>query len=160
MHLNPDHYLQTESGRQFSMERNAAAWEQLYLDLSDALRTAPRKVVMVLGIQGSGKSTWVSKRLSASDQTIYVDATFATALRRARVIGIAQASGVPVAAVWIRVSLETALRRNAGRSPDEIVPEDAVANVFKLFEPPSVVEGFSEIHILDEQFNVVQEDTD
>ncbi len=43
MHLNPDHYLQTGAGRVFTAERNAAAWEQLYRDLTAALSERPRR---------------------------------------------------------------------------------------------------------------------
>ncbi|MGC8035457.1 AAA family ATPase, partial [Salmonella enterica] len=82
-------------------------------------------------------------------QCIHVDATFATAQRRVRVIGMAQAAGVPVSAVWVRVSLATALARNANRPEDEVIPADAIANVFHLFEPPLLAEGFAAIQILD-----------
>ncbi|WP_288409787.1 AAA family ATPase [uncultured Herbaspirillum sp.] len=148
MHLNPDHYLQTDAGRIFTPERNAAAWECLYTDLSEALQACPRQIVMVLGVQGAGKSTWVRERLSQSGDTIYVDSTFATVLRRARVIEIAAKAGVQVSAVWIKVALETALRRNRERPVDEIVPDEAIENVFRIFEPPSLAEGFCEVLIL------------
>jgi hypothetical protein len=36
--FNPDDYLATPQGRAFTAERNAAAWEQLYADIEDALR--------------------------------------------------------------------------------------------------------------------------
>jgi len=157
-HFNPDHYLQTEAGRHFTMERNAAAWERLYSELAESLKAAPRELVMVMGVQGSGKSTWVGRRLASPQQCIHVDATFATAQRRARVIGVAQAAGVPVSAVWVRVSLATALARNANRPEDEVIPADAIANVFHLFEPPLLAEGFAAIQILDEAFNLVQEE--
>ncbi len=88
MHLNPDHYLQTDAGRVFTAERNTAAWERLYADLSAALKERPRRIVMVVGVQGAGKSTWTSKCTSEPSDTIYVDSTFATVTRRSRVIEI------------------------------------------------------------------------
>ncbi|WP_321920119.1 AAA family ATPase [Paraburkholderia tropica] len=152
MQLNPDHYLQTDAGRIFTAERNAAAWERLYAELSAALLVRKRPIVMVIGVQGTGKSTWTTQRASESGETIYVDSTFATANRRSRVLAIAKAAGVSVSAVWVRVDLKTALRRNRNRPADEIVPDDAVENVFKLFEPPLVGEGFREVVILDDDF--------
>ncbi|WP_321818601.1 MULTISPECIES: AAA family ATPase [unclassified Paraburkholderia] len=156
MHLNPDQYLQTDVGRIFTAERNAAAWERLYADLSAALQVHRRPIVMVIGVQGAGKSTRARKWASESNETIYVDSTFATANRRSRVLEIAKAVGVSVAAVWVKVDLQTALRRNRSRPVDEIVPDDAVENVFKIFEPPSLVEGFCEVVILDDDFDSTQ----
>jgi predicted kinase len=150
MHLNPDHYLQTAAGRVFTAERNAAAWEQLYSDLAAALRERPRRIVMVIGVQGAGKSTWTRQWAKAAGDTIYVDSTFATVARRARVVEIAKAAAVPVSVVWVKVSLDTALRRNKLRPTDEIVPDEAVRNVFRLFEPPSPAEGFDEVIVLGE----------
>ncbi|WP_321871946.1 AAA family ATPase [Paraburkholderia tropica] len=153
MHLNPDHYLQTESGRIFTAERNAAAWERLYAELSAALLVRKRPIVMVIGVQGAGKSTWTKQWASEPNEIIYVDSTFATVNRRSRVLAIAKAAGVSVSAVWVRVNLKTALRRNRSRPADEIVPDDAVENVFKVFEPPLLGEGFREVVVLDNDFN-------
>lgn len=111
---------------------------------------------MVIGVQGAGKSTWTRRWGSESNETIYVDSTFATVSRRSRVLEIAKAAGVSVSAVWVKVELETALRRNKSRPADEIVPEDAVKNVFNIFEPPSLDEGFCEVVILSDDFNSVQ----
>ena len=155
MHFNPDHYLQTDAGRIFTAERNAEAWERLYADLSKTLLARPRRIVMVIGVQGAGKSTWTKTRASESNDAIYIDSTFATANRRLRVIEIAKASGVSVSAVWVKVELATALRRNRGRLADEVVPDATIENVFKIFEPPSVDEGFSDVTILEDDIDSV-----
>jgi predicted kinase len=148
MHLNPDHYLQTETGRVFTVERNAVAWERLYAELLTALKVRPRPIIMVIGVQGAGKSTWTRNALCEPCDAIYVDAAFPTKSSRSRVIEMAKAAGVQVSAVWIKVPLETALRRNRSRPADEIVPDDAVENVFRIFEPPSLSEGFQEVIIV------------
>lgn len=157
MHLNPDHYLQTDAGRIFTTERNAAAWERLYADLSAALKERPRRIVMVIGVQGAGKSTWTKKWTSVPSDIIYVDSTFATVSRRSRVIDIAKTAGVQCSAIWVKVSLETALRRNKKRRADEVVPDDAVENVFRIFEPPSCDEGFHEIEIISDDTDATQQ---
>jgi predicted kinase len=150
VHLNPDHYLQTDNGRIMTAERNTAAWDRLYADLSMALKERPRRIVMVIGIQGAGKSTWTRKNRSQFPDAIYVDSTFATVNRRSRVIEIAKTAGVQTSVVWVKVSLETALRRNKYRPADEVVPDEAVENVFRIFEPPSISEGFDEVIIVDD----------
>jgi len=150
MYLNPDRYLQTDAGRVFTAERNAVAWEQLYAELLAALKERPRRIVMVIGVQGAGKSTWTRNRLAEPYDGIYVDYSFATKSSRSRVIEIAKAAGVQVSVVWLKVSLDTALWRNKGRPADEVVPADAVENVFKIFEPPSLSEGFQEVTIVED----------
>jgi predicted kinase len=151
MYLNPDHYLETDSGRVFTAERNAVAWQQLYADLFEALKERPRQIIMVIGVQGAGKSTWARNRQSDVGDPIYVDYSFATRRSRSRIIEIAKAAGVQVSVVWIRVSLETALSRNRGRQADEVVPDDAVKNVFNIFEPPSLSEGFQEVVVVEDE---------
>jgi predicted kinase len=151
MHLNPDHYLETDAGRVFTAERNAIAWQQLYTDLVSALTKHPRRVIMVIGVQGAGKSTWTRNSLSEVRDVIYVDYSFATRRSRSRVIEIAKTAGVEVSVVWIKVSLETALSRNKRRPADEVVPDDAVENVFKVFEAPSLSEGFHEVIMVEDE---------
>jgi predicted kinase len=112
---------------------------------------------MVIGVQGAGKSTWIRQRGSDSTETIYVDSTFATVDRRSRVLEMAKAAGVSVSGLWVKVELETALRRNKSRPADEIVPDDAVENVFNIFEPPSLEEGFCEVVILGDESSSVQQ---
>lgn len=157
MHFNPDHYLQTDEGRIFTPERNAAAWEFLYADLSAELQKNPRKIVMVMGVQGAGKSSWIQRRTAEPSTTIYVDSAFATVHRRSRVIQIAKAAGVPISAIWVRVELETAHRRNRSRPTDEIVPDEAIENVFRIFEPPSLGEGFCEVVVVDGDFDAARD---
>ncbi|MGU3779930.1 hypothetical protein [Burkholderia metallica] len=57
--------------------------------------------------------------------------------------------------VWPAVKLETALRRNRTRPIDEMVPDDAVESIFKIFEPPSLSEGFCEVVILGDEFDSI-----
>lgn len=91
------------------------------------------------------------------NDTIYVDSTFATVSRRSRVIEIAKTAGVRVSAVWVKVGLATALRRNKRRPADEIVSDDAIENVFRIFEPPSLDEGFHEVIIVSDDSDCVQQ---
>jgi predicted kinase len=155
IHLNPDHYLETGDGRIFTPERNTAAWEQLYLDLDEALQNGGGLVTLfvVLGVQGSGKSTWIDKnKAQLGDSAIFVDAALPGARHRARLLTLAGITGTPVTAVWINVPLAVALNRNSGRPPDKQVSEEVIRYVFSNFEPPTIDEGFSEIHVIKENF--------
>ncbi|VVE78492.1 hypothetical protein PSP31120_01705 [Pandoraea sputorum] len=103
---------------------------------------------MIIGVQGAGKSTVARKWALASNDVIYVDSTFATVDRRSRIIEIAKAAGVPISAAWVKVELKTALRRNKSRPADEVVPDTAIENVFRIFQPPSLDEGFNDLLVL------------
>jgi hypothetical protein len=153
IHLNPDHYLETGDGRIFTPERNAAAWEQLYLDLEEALQKGKDRapLFVVLGVQGSGKSTWIDKnKAQLGDDVIFIDAALPGARHRARLLKLAGTTGTPATAIWINVPLETALHRNSLRQPDKQVSEDVIRYVFSNFEPPAIEEGFAEIHVIKE----------
>jgi predicted kinase len=153
IHLNPDHYLQTSTGRVFTPERNAAAWEQLYADLDVALqsRTMGANLFVVMGVQGSGKSTWIRKNSERlGDKAIFVDAVLPGIRHRLRILSVAKAVSTPVTAIWINTRLETALSRNGMRPLDEQIPEDVIKHVFSNFEPPAFDEGFSEIYMINE----------
>jgi hypothetical protein len=39
--------------------------------------------------------------------------------------------------------------RNAARPPDHVANETGLRNVFAALEPPSLDEGFSEVHVVD-----------
>lgn len=146
--FNPDHYLETESGRVFTPERSAAAFEQAYADLERALRGASpdARLFVVVGVQGSGKTTWIHQNAAALGEAAYFfDAALPRAIHRTRVVAIANATGVPAMAIWVQASLETCLARNHARREDHRVPELAIRSVYSIMEPPSIVEGFEEV---------------
>lgn len=147
-HFDPDHYLETDEGRLFTKERNAAAWEQAYSELQVALQDSndAAKLYVVIGVQGAGKSRWIEANAHRLGQHAYFfDAALPKAKHRERVLAIAKSCAVPVVAVWVNVPVEVALARNQGRRSDHRVPEDAVRSVFAMMEPPSPCEGFIEI---------------
>jgi predicted kinase len=146
-HINPDHYLQTESGRVFTEERSIMAWQRTYEDLEQTLRDSAGSVTLylVMGVQGGGKTTWIQSQLRTRHKAVFLDAALPAKRHRVRALSIAKAAGVPAIGVWINVPLELALERNSRRSIDERVPEPAVRSVFSLIEPPSIEEGFVEI---------------
>lgn len=146
-HINPDHYLQTETGRVFTTERNKIAWELAYADLHSALSSATKSasLYIVFGVQGAGKSTWIRENAPALPDAIFFDAALPAKVHRTKAVSLAQNSGIPVVAVWIKSPLEIALLRNAARPADEQVPEVAIRSVFSMLEPPSLADGYARI---------------
>lgn len=147
--LNPDHYLQTANGRDWTPERNKDAWSKCFEALEQILSIqAPRiQVVLVCGLQGSGKSNWISCQ-PIFDNVLYFDAALPAARHRRPIVDIAKAVDASIKAVWIDVPLEVALKRNALRPLDLRVPEASIQSVAKLFEAPSIDEGFNSVLIV------------
>ena len=146
--FNPDDYLQTQTGRVYTDERNAAAWERIYSELEELFRdsTADTRFFIVLGVQGGGKTSWIRRHIgSLGSSAICLDAALPARRHRARALALAQRFSVYSIAVWINVTLERALEQNARRAPDEVVPEFAIRSVFGLIEAPTLEEGFREI---------------
>ncbi|MDU8357477.1 GNAT family N-acetyltransferase [Pseudomonas syringae group sp. J309-1] len=143
--INPDDYLETEFGREFTPERNRQAWELAYARLDTELSRAGRgvHVYVVMGVQGAGKSRWVSKNLGRlGRRAIVFDAALPARRHREKLLAIIRDFGVPVIAVFVSASLDLALSRNASRSADKKVPEEALRRVFSLLELPTRDEGF------------------
>ena len=148
--INPDDFLETPEGRVWTVERNEEAWRLSYAALERVLElaSASMRVVVVCGIQGAGKSTWIALQ-PVSPSTIYFDAALPGVRHRARVISIAQRLGSSVEAVWIDTPLDVAIERNAARSPDKVVPTPAIIAVAQQFEKPTAAEGFDHVAIFD-----------
>lgn len=146
--INPDDFLETPEGRVWTPERNAEAWRRSYAALERAIKVspAPKRVVVVCGLQGAGKSTWIAAQ-PASPSMIYFDAALPCARHRAKIIGIARRLGATVEGVWIDTPLDVAIERNAVRSPDKMVPTPAIVAVAHQFENPMVEEGFDRVSV-------------
>ena len=144
--INPDDFLETPEGRVWTAERNAEAWRLSYVALEQAIIALPepKRVVVVCGVQGAGKSTWIASQ-PASPATIYFDAALPAARHREKVIGIAKGRGAAVEAVWIDTPLDVALERNAARAPDKMVPVTSIIAVARQFEEPTAAEGFDRV---------------
>ena len=147
MHINPDHFLQTDNGRVVTPERNQAAWEESYEALDAALRSADpsTKVYVLVGPQGAGKSTWAKSIAPTLPRPIVFDAILVKKAERQPILAAARSHSVEAVAVWFKTPLEVCLSRNASRPPDEVVSAQAVRNVHSAIEPPSIAEGFTQV---------------
>ncbi len=147
MHINPDHFLQTTAGRVTTPERNAEAWTQCFAALDVALEASdPSTMVYVLvGPQGSGKSTWARQRAADEPNAILFDAILVKRSERSPILTRARDRGIPAIAVWFRTPLDICLARNATRPADEVASEQGIKNVYAAVEAPTQSEGFAEV---------------
>ena len=147
MHINPDHYLQTEMGRVITPERNQKAWQCCFQALQHALSLPTlRNAYLLIGCQGSGKSTWAKQHLIAHPHDLIFDAILVKKSERQPILQHINLAKVPCIAVWFQTPLDMCLARNAQRPLDEQVHQQALHNVYHALEAPSLDEGFQAIH--------------
>lgn len=128
------------------------------------------EAVILVGVQGAGKSTFYRERFFdthvrinldmlrtrkreeqllaaclAAGQSFVVDNTNPQAGDRAKYIGPARANGFRVIAYFFDVPLRDAMRRNHERKLLKKIPAVAVAGTHKKLERPRKDEGFDEI---------------
>jgi predicted kinase len=131
----------------------------------------------MVGLQGSGKSTWVAEHLAgthvviskdhwpnarhrearqrrivdgllAEGASVVVDNTDPSPAERAPLVELAAAAGVPARAVFVDTPLETCQERNAARTGRARVPEVGLFSTAARLVPPTTAEGFAEIQIV------------
>jgi predicted kinase len=136
-----------------------------------------QELVVVVGLQGSGKSTWVHENLAgthtvvskdhwpharrrearqrrvvaellAAGASVVVDNTNPAPEDRAPLVAAARAAGVPVRAVWLDTPEDVARERNDRREGRARVPLVGVLATRARFAPPSVAEGFARVDVV------------
>jgi predicted kinase len=148
--ISPDSHLYTDGVYVFTTERAQAAWATCYQELAEALADPQvTRVVLLVGVPGSGKSTWVSEQPD-DPTTVLFDATFAKLDWRTPVVEQVLAAGKQVEAVWVMAPIEVVKERNALRSTDRVIPDEVIDSMFDLLnaEPPTRAEGFSEVFLV------------
>lgn len=125
------------------------------------------QVVIFVGIQGAGKSTFYRKRFSdthvrinldmlrtrhrektlfeaclACGQHVVIDNTNPTAADRARYILPAKAAGAEITGYYLSSRVSEALRRNIEREDARQVPDKAILGTAGRLELPALSEGF------------------
>jgi tRNA(His) 5'-end guanylyltransferase/predicted kinase len=133
------------------------------------------EVVILIGLQGSGKTTFCQRRFAATHahvsrdrlrnnrrprrreqelirtalgegKSLVVDNTHPSAADRAPIIAQAREFGARVVGYFFEPDLEACLARNRQREGKACVPEIALYATLKALERPSWAEGFDELH--------------
>ena len=135
---------------------------------------AEKKMAIMIGIQGSGKSTFFRKYLSGDyerinldtlktrnnerraiedcisrDACFAVDNTNPTKADRAKYIMIAKAHGYRIIGYFMQSILRECMERNNLREGREKVPATAIAATSNKLELPSMNEGFDELYFVE-----------
>jgi predicted kinase len=139
------------------------------------LLASPCELVVLIGLQGAGKSTFrrkffdathvvVSKDLLRNNRrpqrrqlelvhealkqgaSVVVDNTNPRPEDRAALIEVARQYGVPVRGFYLSCSLETSQLRNVARVGRERVPDVGILATAKILRRPSRAEGFDELY--------------
>ncbi len=125
------------------------------------------QVIIFVGIQGAGKSTFYRDRFSdthvrinldmlrtrhrertlfeaciACDQHVVIDNTNPTAADRARYIEPAKAAGAEIRGYYFSSRVSEAMRRNIERVGAKRVPDKAILGTAGRLELPTLSEGF------------------
>jgi predicted kinase len=129
------------------------------------------QVVILMGIQGAGKSTFYRDRFADThvrinldmlrtrhrekalfqscldcDQHVVIDNTNPTTADRARYIDPARAAGAEIVGYYFSSRVSDAIRRNAGREATKRVPDKAILGTAGRFELPSPGEGYDALY--------------
>jgi predicted kinase len=133
-----------------------------------------REVIVFVGLQASGKSSFYRQRFAASHvlvskdlfpsarnkearqwreialalasgRDVVVDNTNASSAERALVMAQARASGARVVGYYFASKVADCLRRNALRKGDARVPDVGLLGTAKRLERPAPAEGFAEL---------------
>ena len=135
------------------------------------------ELVIFVGMQGAGKSTWYATHLAATHvhvskdlmqntrnrderqlreitraleegKSVVVDNTNPTPAVRAPLIALGRAYGARLVAFYFETTVKDAVARNRLREGKARVPDVALFVTARKMVPPTVAEGFDEVRVI------------
>jgi predicted kinase len=135
------------------------------------------ELVVFVGLQGSGKTTFYRSRFAATHahvskdnfrhhrrpairqrrlieealaggRSVVVDNTNVTAADRAELVALGRAFGAQVTCYYFPPDVAASLARNAGRAGKARVPDHAIQMTARRLQPPTPAEGFDRFHVV------------
>jgi hypothetical protein len=158
--ISHDAYLEREGTYHYTPARHERATKAAAAEFRRKVAsTRIDDVVLVVGIPGAGKTTYVAGQAQRLRRTLFFDATMTTPERRAPLIHEALRHGKPVRITWMNTPLRLALERNARRPPGRRVPDENVEDYHRqiLAAPPELAEGALEVIILGPATGIVNQ---
>lgn len=147
MILSPDHFMYSSDGEYlYSPTREAAAWKETLSKVGSLLKENRfKKVIVLIGLPGTGKTAWANDHTHLDD-TLILDANFCTVMNRIKLFDVVKPFNVPVEGICFPVvDLSGSLPKSS-----KTMPEDAYNRLVTHFahNPPSQKEGFQSIKFL------------
>jgi hypothetical protein len=146
MIISPDNFrYDTRGYYDPSVEATARAWDRTFSELDEALLARPDRLVLLVGLPGSGKSTWAER--NDNERDIFLDATLTRKIERMPLIQLAQRHDVSVEAKVFMTPMLDCMFRNNGRASDRRVPHSVIARMVENMQndPVTLDEGFDRI---------------
>jgi predicted kinase len=143
--IRPDDLLPQGPGR-WTKQTVGEAWAEAHRRLRTALADpAVREIVILVGVPGAGKTTWVSAQHRPG--AVAFDAVSADPRRRAALARRIVAAGKLATAVHVQTPFGLCLQRNAARPVWRRVPEAFMRRVARalLTSPPNRSEGWTSV---------------
>ena len=147
--------------------------QTIYIMKNKGVYAMVKTMVILMGIQGSGKSTFYATQLSNDyvrvnldtlktryqegllidkcfneEKSFAVDNTNPTKEVRAKYINLAKANGYRVIGYFMQSRIKDCIKRNAIREGKARVPEKAIIATSNKLEMPSFEEGFDELYFV------------
>ena len=144
---------------------------------SDTVCTLSNELIIFVGMQGAGKSTWYATHFAATHvhvskdlmtnvrdrdahqrklienalgagRSVVVDNTNPTPIVRAPLIEIGRRHGARVIACYFEITAKEAVARNRLREGKARVPDVVIYVTARKIVPPSLDEGFDEVRVI------------